>query len=300
MMKEIHKKRDGFVGQKAIVLPALINKNETDPILQNLMITDIGYYPNAHDHYRSRAKGIDEHIFIYCVNGNGRCKMGGKEYQIKNDEYLIIPANKQHVYAADKNNPWTIYWLHFKGSFSGAIAQELFDRLEKKSNNIHYSEKRIKVFDELFDNLERGTAKQNLAFISLSLSYFLSSFLYQECFNLNETTQVKDNPIELSISHMKQKIEILLSLNALAEIANLSPSHYSYLFKQHTGYSPIEYFNRLKIQKACQWLQFTELHINEVSYKLGINDVFYFSRLFKKIMGTSPKHYRLKWKPQGA
>lgn len=297
MPKEIHKKRDGFVGQKAITLPAIIEKDETDPILQNLMITDIGYYPNAHDHYRSRTKGIDQHVFIYCVNGNGWCKMGGKEYQIRNDEYLVIPAKTAHVYAADKDNPWTIYWLHFKGSFSPAIVQELYERLEKKGNYIRYSEKRIKIFDELFDNLERGTAKQNLAFISLGLGYFLSSFLYQECFNLNETNQVKDNPVELSISYMKQKVALLLSLKELAETANLSPSHYSYLFKQYTGYSPIEYFNRLKIQKACEWLQFTEMNINEISYKLGIDDGFYFSRLFKKTMGTSPRHYRQKWKP---
>lgn len=296
MIKETHKKRDGFIGQKAILLPAIIKKDETDSILQNLMITDIGYYPNAHDHYRSRVKGIDQHIFIYCVDGNGWCKMNGMEYEIKTDEYLVIPANQPHIYAADKKTPWTIYWIHFKGSFSAAIVQELFERLERKNNYIRYSEKRIKVFDELFNNLERGTSKQNLAFISLSLSYFLSSFLYQECFNLNETNQVKDNPIELSISYMKQNITVLLSLKDLADTANFSTSQYSFLFKQHTGYSPIDYFNRLKIQQACQWLQFTQLHINEISFKLGINDVFYFSRLFKKTMGESPRYYRQKIK----
>lgn len=296
MTKDLHKKKDGFIGQKAIVLPApVIKKNETDPILHNLMITDIGYYPKASEHYRARPKGVDQHIFIYCVDGKGWCKIEGKEYQLKNDEFIIIPANRPHVYGADKSNPWSIFWLHLKGGYSSAIANELFERMQKNNNQVHYSEKRMAVFNELYNNMERGAAKQNLAFISLSIGYFLASFLYQECFTINETNPTNRNPVENSISFMKQKTQCLLSLKDLAENANLSASHYSSLFKHHTGYSPIDYFNHLKIQQACQWLQFTSMNINEISFRLGIEDVFYFSRLFKKTMGTSPKFYRQKW-----
>jgi len=297
MIKEVHKKKDGFPGQKAIVLPAtVIRKNENDPILHNLMVTDIGYYPKARGHYRERARGADQHIFIFCIDGKGWCEIENRKFQIKNNEFLIIPANFQHVYAADESDPWSIYWMHFKGINSSAIANELYDRLKKNNNQVEYNEKRIAVFNELFNNLERGAAKQNLAFISLSLGYFLSSFLYQECFTINETNQVKVNPVEQSISFMKQKTGTLLVLQELAEEANLSVSHYSYLFKQHTGYSPIDYFNHLKIQQACHWLQFTNLSINEISYRLGVDDVFYFSRLFKKTMGIPPRQYRERWK----
>jgi len=297
MTKELHKKKDGFIGQKALVLPgSVIKKNETDPLLQNLMITDIGYYPKASEHYRARPKGVDQHIFIYCVDGKGWCKIEGKEYTVKNDEFMIIPANRSHVYGADRNNPWSIFWMHIKGSSSAAIVHELFERIEKSNNHVQYSEKRMAVFNELYNNMERGAAKQNLAFISLSIGYFLASFLYQECFSINESSYSdRRNPVEDSISFMRQKTESLLSLKELAENVNLSVSHYSSLFKNHTGYSPIDYFNHLKMQQACQWLQFTSLNINEISFRLGIEDVFYFSRLFKKTMGTSPKYYRQKW-----
>jgi len=201
MIKEVHKKKDGFPGQKAIVLPAtVIRKNENDPILHNLMVTDIGYYPKARGHYRERARGADQHIFIFCIDGKGWCEIENRKFQIKNNEFLIIPANFQHVYAADESDPWSIYWMHFK-------------------DQVEYNEKRIAVFNELFNNLERGAAKQNLAFISLSLGYFLSSFLYQECFTINETNQVKVNPVEQSISFMKQKTGTLLVLQELAEEA---------------------------------------------------------------------------------
>ncbi|MBC7626240.1 MAG: helix-turn-helix transcriptional regulator [Ferruginibacter sp.] len=56
----------------------------------------------------------------------------------------------------------------------------------------------------------------------------------------------------------------------------------------------MEYFNHLKIQKACQFLLFTKLRIKEISIELGIEDHYYFSRLFHKVMGVSPVCYRKK------
>ena len=50
----------------------------------------------------------------------------------------------------------------------------------------------------------------------------------------------------------------------------------------------------LKVQKACQYLLFTDLRIKEIANKLGIEDQYYFSRMFTKIMGMSPVAYRIK------
>ncbi len=53
-------------------------------------------------------------------------------------------------------------------------------------------------------------------------------------------------------------------------------------------------FNHLKTQKACQYLQFTDLRVNEIADRLGIEDPYYFSRMFTKIVGVSPNKYRGK------
>ena len=73
------------------------------------------------------------------------------------------------------------------------------------------------------------------------------------------------NPIHLSLFPQENRIAIhlsqILQLSEIAQTVNVSVSHYSFLFRKKTGFAPVEYFIQLKIQKACQYLLFTDLHI---------------------------------------
>jgi len=69
-------------------------------------------------------------------------------------------------------------------------------------------------------------------------------------------------------------------------------SYFSTIFRERTGYAPVEYFNHLKVQKACQYLLLPDITIKETAQKLGMDDPYYFSRMFSKLMGISPKEYR--------
>ncbi|NBC64857.1 MAG: AraC family transcriptional regulator [Bacteroidetes bacterium] len=91
---------------------------------------------------------------------------------------------------------------------------------------------------------------------------------------------------------MKNNVDQNLKLKELAEHASFSVSHYSTLFKKKTGFAPIEYFIHLKIQRACQYLDLTSLHVYEIAETLGYTDPHYFSRLFQNIMGVSPTKFR--------
>jgi AraC-like DNA-binding protein len=91
---------------------------------------------------------------------------------------------------------------------------------------------------------------------------------------------------------MQEHINENISLNNLSSFYNYSPSRFSSLFKQKTGYAPIDYFIQMKMQKASQHLDFTDQSIKEIALNMGFDDPYYFSRRFSKVIGMSPTKYR--------
>jgi len=79
----------------------------------------------------------------------------------------------------------------------------------------------------------------------------------------------------------------------MARHAGLSVAHFSQLFKRQTGYSPVDYFIHAKIQHACFLLDTTPLSVSDIGLRLGYKDPYYFSRIFRKVMGVSPRAYRI-------
>ena len=102
-------KKDGFTGQRAIVLPpAIIELLQNNEITNLLYVTDIGFYPKASGHYRTRPEGASQHILIYCTEGKGWFNVNGVHHDIEKEQFFIIEAGLPHTYAASERNPWSI------------------------------------------------------------------------------------------------------------------------------------------------------------------------------------------------
>lgn len=291
------RKREGFDGQRAIVLPKKILQAqcEINAVIKDAYITDIGYYPKAQYHYRRRPAGIDQNILIYCVEGKGSAQVDNHNYTINSGDFFIIPANTPHFYAASDESAWTIYWLHFKGKTGNAITASLVTRLGGHKGLIAYSAKRDGLFEELYSNLERGYSNENILYANMCFWYLMASFQFDAKFS-NANLAKNPDVVSIAIDFMQQMINSTLTLATIAQAVNLSVSHFAAIFHKKTGFAPIEYFNHLKVQKACQYLQFTDDRIKEIASLLGFEDCYYFSRLFKKLMGISPIEYRKKFR----
>lgn len=293
-MEHTIKKKEGFKGQKFIVIPKQVIKSKCvkNEMINALYITDIGYYPKARFHYMERPHGAEQHILIYCNDGKGQVFIRNKEYKMEADDFIIIPGKMPHSYTADENDPWSIYWIHFKGTVSDKIVSNIRKKKGLKGF-IRFQEKNIELFNEMYTQLEKGYSNDNLMCANMCLWHFFSTFLFNDKYDISGKLSNKDS-IDLAIDFLSKHTHRILSLEEIACEVNLSPSHFSYLFKKKTGFSPMEYFNHLKVQKACRYLLFTKLRIKEISQEVGIEDQYYFSRMFTKVMGLSPNEYREK------
>jgi AraC-like DNA-binding protein/mannose-6-phosphate isomerase-like protein (cupin superfamily) len=287
------RKKEGFQGQQAIVLPRKILHKQCagNSIISTLYTTDIGYYPKAKFHYRERPHGAEQHILIYCLEGMGEVTINKNRYSVEGGDFFIIPMKTAHTYTASDENPWTIYWLHFKGS----SANELVSLMQKKFNGhkgfIRNNAQNIHLFNEIYHQLERGYGSDQLIYANMCLWHYLTTFIYNSQYQATSELANKD-AVNTAIDFMSQRVDQVLTLEAIAASVNLSPTHFSTAFKKKTGFTPIEYLNHLKVQKACQYLLFTSLRIKEIALELGMTDQFYFSRMFSKVMGMSPNEYR--------
>ncbi len=297
-------KKDGFQGERAVKLsPMLIEMEEKDPLTSSLFITDIGYYPKAEHHHLIREKGIDQYVLIYCVDGSGFYIIDNKRFEVEKNQYFILPSYKPHEYGAKEGGQWTIYWMHFRGDHAAIYAEGA-----QKPQNINVTQRsrisdRINIFEEILSTLHFCTGLEDLRYASSLLHHFLASMRFLEHFRNNRSLNICDKQksfantdsliiVNAAIHYMQENIEHRITLKNILDYVGYSQSRFSSIFKQQTGESPLSYFNKLKIDHACTLLKETDLKINQICYKIGIEDPFYFSRLFTKAKGISPTEYR--------
>ena len=318
------RKKDGFQGERAVVLPpVLVETEEQDELCQSLFITDIGHYPKAENHHRIREKGVNQYVLIYCVDGSGFYVVDGKRHEVKKNQYFILPIGKPHEYGATEGHHWTIYWVHFRGKAAHVFAEGAATPQTINVTMQSRISERINIFEEILTTLHFGNGIEDLRYASSLLAHFLASMRYlgqfrraklygglgdssfsrlgKETSPNDQTTEQPNSQIDIveqAIHYMRENIEQHITMDEVLRYVGYSQSHFSSVFKKKTSMSPLSYFNRLKVEHACELLKTTDLKVNQICYKVGIEDSLYFSRLFSKVMGMSPTAYKLRVKSE--
>lgn len=111
----------------------------------------------------------------------------------------------------------------------------------------------------------------------------------------NKNRDILENSIEYIKTHYMDEN---MSLNAVAQVANISANHFSALFSQNIGQTFIEYLTGIRMEHAKELLRCTGKRASEIALEVGYKDSHYFSYLFKKTQGMTPSDYR-KAKEEG-
>lgn len=267
----------------------IIRHSSQNPLLADFMITKAGYFPKAAGHEVNRDT-YDQFVIIYCLDGQGWFRSGERHWDIGQGQVVFVLPDTAHGYGAIDDNPWTIQWAVFQGAHAPGLLQLIGVSRENPVLSIGEQLNITILFQDIISALQSGYSLHYLLNASTSLQQILSNIAILTSYT--PAGGAIDINVEQTIKYMLKNITASCTLNEFAEHACLSPSYFSYRFRQKTGYPPMDYFIRLKIQKACELLETTNWQVSKISSYLDYNDQFYFSRIFKKIMDVSPTQYR--------
>lgn len=248
-----------------------------------------GYYQEAQGHQVTRNKHTDT-LLIVCTQGLGTVFYGNNKIQLKKGQGLILPKDVPHRYQADKIDPWSIYWVHMDGHLvEHFLSMIIFDNdmyLFDIPNYRHL----LADFEQLLTCRHSTYQFANFILASNLLKKMMAGFIS----SYQEPLTAEHNLINMQAvdGFLEENINNQVSLEQMADACGLSKFHFAKKFQKQIGVSPVKYFLELKIKHACELIDRTNLSIKEVANQLGYDDPYYFSRLFKKIMGLSPKAYR--------
>lgn len=273
-------------GQRFITPPRLRRLLARHALSSGCYPLAMGFYPEAAGHQMRRERPED-HLLIYCRSGGGWLESKDGRFEITAGDLLVLPKDIAHAYGADAHSPWTIYWVHFDGSLS-----EDFLRLLGKP-----SLRRIGVQPRLLADFEALLAVQRqglnaVPFIHAAhrLQAMLSSLAVLPARVNLKSGRVLD--IEAVQAVMREHLRGSLNLDELAAHFRLSRFHFAKTYRALTGHAPIQDFIQLKMALACRLFDRGDLDVRQVAEQLGYDDPYYFSRLFRKVVGMAPSHYR--------
>ncbi len=258
-----------------------------NPLTSGLYPVAMGYYPKAEHHQMVREKH-QNNLLIYCTAGRGTLMLEGKAHRIRPGDLIMLPKGVNHSYSSHSNYPWSIYWIHFDGALSDDFCRHI--DMTGPIQSVSLQPRLISDFEELFSLRHSG---YNLASF-IHGCHELQQILSHLALLVRQQRSKSGKQIDLDAARafMNEHLHGQLNLESLATHSKLSKYHFSKRFKALTGHSPIQYFINLKMQHACYLLDASVQSIKQVAAALGYDDAYYFSRLFKKVIGLSPDQYR--------
>lgn len=272
-----------------LVTPRFIVKALADnPLSRDCLPSAMGYYPQAKDHFMARDMPDDD-LVIFCVAGIGSVEVGGVRHRVQRGDAVLLPAGRAHSYNADKNDPWTIFWVHVCGELSDPMMHHLGSPDDVV---IHpgLSPRLIAGFEQL---LEVGQTGYNESRYIASCAHLKHLLIMMADLDAQQRRHSQQEFDLLAIQdYMRAKLSGRITLEELARYSDISKSHLVERYKALTGYPPVKHFTHMKMEAACALLDSSSQSIKQVAVVLGYDDPLYFSRLFKKVVGVSPSVYR--------
>lgn len=267
-------------------------------------ITTVGYsrvepnenYPNqvhpeSHHLTWNRGRILNDYYIVFISHGKGVFGSALTDiFDVAAGTCFFLYPEIWHRYKPDRKSGWEEYWVGFNGFYIEQLFKNGFFDPQNPLVNLGLNKDILVLFRSLIDTVQASLTgyPQQIAGITMQILGLINNIVLHHEFN--------NDPVAKLISKAKfiiqESFENEIDMEKLAKELPMGYSSFRKAFKRITGESPNQYHLNLRLNRAKNLLTTTVLNINEIADQIGFDSVFYFSKLFKKKNGISPKIYR--------
>jgi AraC-like DNA-binding protein len=251
------------------------------------------YPPQKNKHpaiFRLVAEGrvLPEFQIVYITRGQGCLTAKGISYTVKPGSMFLILPGMKHRYKPVFETGWHEYWVGFKGVFFATLLQEGILSQDHIFFDIGLHDNIMTIFNTILDEARAQRPLYQLKACSGVLSLIAEMLTHER---REEQPNYYQNIVEKAKCLMGANVYSEVNLTSISEQIGISASRLNEVFKTYTAMTPYQYYIHIKIHKAEGLLE-QDMPVKEVSYRLGFEDQYYFSRLFKNKTGISPSRWK--------
>lgn len=247
-----------------------------------IKVNNFGYYKDINTSINvRRQEGRSDYQIIYIERGRGSFWINGELRTIEGGNIVVYRPGEEQLYTFEAHAGAAYYWIHF----TGAGAAGLLERL--KLNGSVFETGEFFGFRERFEKMMSACRPEDFITEDL-LAGCMISILAETAKKLHN----EDMSMVRVIETMHNDTADGRCNSDYAKMYGVSEYHFIRKFKSYTGMSPHQYKTKLLMGKACDLLLKTNMNIAEIAETLGYEDSLYFSRVFKKQMGVSPRRFK--------
>jgi AraC-like DNA-binding protein len=255
-------------------------------------VQEAGYFKTKAPYFTER-QNLDSFLIVYTISGKGLLRYEEKEFVLTPGHCFYINCMNHHYYEALSNNTWEFLWIHFNCSNALGYYEEFI----KNGFKILNMQDKLFIESSLRRIISINRKKDVSTEINTSnlINNILSEILIQT--STNEATLLFiPEYIKAAMKYIDQNFHTTITLNDLEKDLGISKFHLSKEFKKYTGSTIGEYIISSRLSYAKELLKYSNLSINEITYKSGMSNVSHFINLFKSHEGTTPLSYRKEWR----
>lgn len=234
---------------------------------------------------------------LFMAIGGGTYFIDGENYEVEKGDIIVYNSGVIHEEMIDLEKGVSMYGFGVKNlSIKGMECNQL---IEKEKTPIIKTGDRYDEFKNIFSMIYRYSLEGGSDAVELVNHLIMSIIIliYDISFNNEKLNTSNKQKLGESIRYyIDEYLYTDISLKSISDSFNLSKYYIAHLYKEVTGYSPMQYVIRRRIGDAQTMLLHTDDSIIDIAINVGFNSVNHFHSTFVKIVGISPGKYRKIWR----